>query len=113
LLSKYQNRYRSLFHLFGDQQEKSGFIDIFDNYCPYLNVPAEDAEDGLLRSSSAMFSPNIPDNLPFILPHSSEIGFINLDCAGEDVRYILREDHSDFEKCPEHSLLIETGLFNN
>jgi len=96
-----------------DQREKCVFIDIFDDFCPDLTIPAEDPEDWLLRCAPASFGSGIPDNFPFILPGSSEIGFINLDRAGEDIRDILCQDHPNFQKCTEHSLLVETGLFNN
>jgi hypothetical protein len=73
-----------------NQREECGFIDIFDDFCPDLPVPSEDPKDRLLRCSPASFGSRFPDNLPFILPGFSEIGFINLDRSGEDVRYILR-----------------------
>jgi hypothetical protein len=96
-----------------NQRKKSGLFDIFNDFCPDLTVPAEDPEDRLLRGPSASFRSGIPDNLSLILPSSSEIDFIDLNGAREDVRDILCQDHSNFKKCPEHSLLVKTGLFNN
>ena len=84
-----------------------------DSLCPYQTVPAENAEDGLLRGTPASPCAGIPYHLSFIPPYSSKVGFIHLHRTGEDLGHVLGEDHPDLCECPEHSLLIKSGLFND
>lgn len=86
---------RALLYHFGYQWEKSGPINIFDNFSPNLAVPAEDPIDRLFRGPNASFCSSIPDNFPFILPVPSRAGFSNVKHAGKDIRNIRCRDHAN------------------
>jgi len=76
---------------------------IIHHFCPNGTVPAEDPEYWLLLRSSPSFGSLIPNHLSFIPPLTSEIGLIDLDSTGEDVRDILGEYLPDDSKSSENS----------
>jgi len=104
---------RSLFHPFRDQGEEGALINFIDDFGPDLPVPAEDPEDGLLRGPPPSPGSCIPNHLPFIPPGSTEVCFIHLHRTGEGLRHFPGEDQPDLCECPEHSLLVKPGLFDD
>jgi hypothetical protein len=91
---------RTLLYLFGDQREKSELIDIFDDFSPKPGCSCRESRRLVASRSPASFGSSIPENLSFILPGSSKVGFDRpLPCRRRCPEYLLPEP-CEFLKVP-------------
>ena len=82
---------------------------VIHHFCLKSTVSTEDPEYWMFLCSSTSLDSLIPDHFSFILPLTSDIGFIDIDRAGEYLRDILCECLPDDSKSSKNSFPFNRG----